>query len=85
MSFLNLCIGYFFFINIQLFIFGGAGSSLLLRLFSSCVERGLLPSCGVWQLCFLWFLFNLVSLVAEHGLQAPGLQLLPHVDSVVVP
>ena len=29
-------------------LFGCAGSSLLHRLFSGCVERGLLPSCGAW-------------------------------------
>ena len=31
-----------------IFLFGCAGSSLLYSLFSSCVERGLLPSCGAW-------------------------------------
>ena len=31
---------------IYLFVFGCAGSSLLHRLFSSCGEPGLLPSCG---------------------------------------
>ena len=37
-----------FFLNVYLFIFGYAGSSLLCRPFSSCGELGLLSSGGVW-------------------------------------
>ena len=38
---------FFSFYSYYLFIFGCAGSSWLLELFSSCSERGLLSSCGV--------------------------------------
>ena len=47
----------FFFNKKNLFIFGCAGSSLLLRLFSSCGEQGLLSGCSAQA-----------SLVAEHRL-----------------
>ena len=40
--------------------------------FSSRSEWGLLSNCGVW-----------VSLLAEHGFRAHGLQLLWHADSIV--
>ena len=52
------CCSYFFILLLRMTIFkknylfillfGCAGSSLLYSLFSSCVERGLLPSCGAW-------------------------------------
>ena len=79
MSFLNICIGYFFFINIHVFIFGGAGSSLLLRLFSSCDEKGLLCSCGLWAShshgffgCRARALGAWASVVATCGLSSCG-------------
>ena len=34
--------------DFSLFIFGGTGSLLLQRLFSSCGMQGLLSSCGAW-------------------------------------
>ena len=46
-----------------LFIFGCVGSVLLLGLFSSCGNWGLLSSCGV-----------LASLIEEPGLHECGLQ-----------
>ena len=50
------------------FFFDSVGSSLLRGLFSSCGERGLL-FVVVHRL-----LIAVASLVAEHGLQAHGLQ-----------
>ena len=46
-----------------LFTFGCAGSSVLRRLFSSCVERGLLSIMAVHGL-----LIVVASVVLEHGL-----------------
>ena len=50
-----------------LFIFGCAGPSLLLRLFSSCSEQGLLSGCGAQAACWLLLLQSVGSRV--HGLQ----------------
>ena len=50
-----------------LFIFGCAGSSLLLRLFSSCGEQGLLSSCAAQAACWL-------LLLQSVGSRVPGLQ-----------
>ena len=43
-----LCLLFFFKFDFSLFIFGGTGSLLLQRLFSSCGMQGLLSSCGAW-------------------------------------
>ena len=52
-----------------------AGSSLLLRLFSSCGNPGLLSSCGApashcsgFSCCGAWALGVWASIVAAHGL-----------------
>ena len=56
-----------------LFIFDGTGSSLLLKLFSSCGKQGLLSSCGVWashcggfSYCGAWALDSWASAMVEH-------------------
>ena len=54
------------------------GLHCCMQAFSSCGEQGLLFD-GVHG-----FLIAVVSLVAEHGLQASRLQQLQHVGSVVV-
>ena len=55
-------IPFFFFFNIDLFIFGWVGSSLLCMAFSSCDERGLL------FVVVRTLLIAVASLVVEHGL-----------------
>ena len=61
----SLCLySPFFFKNKQtIFIFGYAGSSLLLRLLSSCSEQ------GYSLVAVYWLLFAVASLVAERGFQ----------------
>ena len=48
---------------IYVFVFGHAGSSWLLKRFSSCGEQGLLSSCGVQAS------HGVASLFAEHKIQ----------------
>ena len=59
---LSIDLGIFFNNFLSFFIFGCAGSSLLHRLLSSCINQGLLSSCSAW------LLVAVASLVAEHGL-----------------
>ena len=43
-----LCVSFFFFLNVYLFVFGCAEPLLLCGLCSGRGEQGLLSSCGVW-------------------------------------
>ena len=52
---------------VYLFVFGCAGSSLLLRLFSPCGEQGPPPSCHAWA-------SHCGGLSLQHGLWGRGLQ-----------
>ena len=61
-----------------IFIFGCVGSCHCVRAFSSCGEQGLL------LVAVRGLLIVVASLVAEHRLQARGLQQLQHAGSVVV-
>ena len=64
--------------NIILFIFGYAGSSLLLRLFASCSEQGLLSSgarssqSAGFSCCGAWAAGYVGSAVMTPGLQSTG-------------
>ena len=53
--------GYFFIYNFTYLFFGGAGSSLLHGLFSSCKDQGLHSSCSARA-------SHCSGFVAEHGL-----------------
>ena len=70
------------FLKINLFIYLFILAALDLRCcaqtFSSCSKRGIL------FIAVRWLLIAVASLVAEHGLQAHGLQQLWHAGSVVV-
>lgn len=61
-EFRKLIIDIHYFLKIILFLFGLAGSLLLVGLFSACREGGLLSGCRVQ------FLIAVASPVAEHGL-----------------
>ena len=74
-------LSFFFIVLINLFIYlflAALGLCCCTRPFSSCGERGLL------FVAVRGLLTAVVSLVAEHGLQARGLQQLWHVGSAVV-
>ena len=60
-----------FFFNFYLFIFGCAGLSFMLGLFSSCSERGLLSSCGAQAPGHVGFSSS-SSLTPEHRLSSCG-------------
>ena len=60
-------------------VFGCAGLRFLYTVFSSCGERGLLSSCGVWSshcggfsCCGARHSHAWASVVAAHGLGCPG-------------
>ena len=70
---------FFSFYSYYLFIFGCAGSSWLLELFSSCIERGLLSSCGVrashcghFSCCGVQALGRVGFSSCAHGLRTCG-------------
>ena len=68
---------FIYFLKFYLFIFGCAGSSLLLRLFSSCSEWELLSSCGAkashcGEPCGAQALGARASVVVARGLSSCG-------------
>ena len=63
---------YIFLKCVYLFIFGCAGSSLLLELVSSCEEWGLLSICGGFSCCRAWAPGHVGSVVVASGLQSTG-------------
>ena len=65
---------HFFFFS----LFGCAGSSLLLWLFSGCVERGLLSSCGVWAAHWGGFPYCKAQTLAFTGFRSCGCRGLEH-------
>ena len=75
------CVGFsYFFLSFFIYLFMAAlGLCHCRRAFSTCGEWGQLCSCGIRE-----FLSAIVSLVAEHRLQACGLQSLQRLGSVVV-
>ena len=68
---------FVFWIISILFIFGCAGSSLLLKLFSSCGKQGLLSSCSARTSRVE------ASPIAEYRLEVPELQQFQHAGSAV--
>ena len=71
-------LSFFYFLTLLFIFLAALGLCCCMQAFSSCGERGLL------FIALHGLLIVVASLVAEHGLQAHGLQQLQHAGSVVV-